>query len=688
MNKAELVSRKDSFNLGSLLTHGKSLIDQNENVRSLRRRIELSPQDVWTYIEHTQDFLSKVKIDQDHIDIQIGKEPIRIEFMSDIHMGSSIMDIASIRARVDRIIKTPGMYVILGGDVIDGVNKEYLDTMGEQAALANVNSQIEAFKVAIYYPLLEAKKVLGAISGFGGHEEWIRKATGLNPSRALYDDAIPYLENGGEAWLFSPGNKPADENPDLKLYLAHDDGAGNNPIDPFKGQRSAVEVHPEVSGSASGHNHGVSAESKTVRNGRTITYLKEGTEKGNNSNRRDRLPTRDHPNTRTVRGGTGFIIYDRDHGVQNQDGGSTDGDEIHQNEPLVQNKLVNYNILGAQDNYSPELASKTYSDTTYQGIQLWDYAKRTGDVESILGAFREKAKGYDVGLVKSRSVGKKFDGDPTDHWDKLSYKVRPLDPNTIGAIKLDNFSSARWPSIRAQKDEIKKRSIEIANDPFAFALVLREMFDKDAADSPRKEKDFERLMKLMESVLGSGKVLAWLQSGSMRNKKWGEFLPAAIINERYDVPIVNNYASLLLNMHNGPELAVMLLDATRFNSNTNIFHGPYKAMQKYPGHDLLIGGKSIESGYESYRDGSNQTIKKILIPGWLNHEVNIGEKGARESAPINHAAVVINMLTGEIEIGVSEWELNDLYEAVQLWMACSQSTEGLDYYLDALKPNK
>lgn len=656
-----------------------------EKVRSVRKNTQLTAEDVWAHLEQTQDFLSKVKADQDHIDIHIGSDPVRIEYMSDIHMGSSIMDIPSVKARVNKIISTPGMYVIFGGDVIDGVNKEYLDTMGEQAALANINSQIEAFKAAIYYPLLRAGKVLGAVSGFGGHEEWIRKLTGMNPSRALYDDAIPYLENGGEARFYSPRNNPESKNPDLTLYLAHDDGGGNNPIDPFKGLRSAVQNNPVLDGAGSGHNHGTSAVGKIIEKTRTITYVKESTEKGNNSDKKDRLYTRDHPNARIVRGGNGYIIYDQDHGkpeVEEQNLNSSELAEDDGNETLSPENIINYNIIPAQDNYSPELAEKTYRDSTYEAIKLWDWAVRTGNLEAILEPFRTEAGGFDPILIKSRSSGTVFTGDPTTHWENLYYKMKPKNPNMVGAIKFDNLGGARHPSKQELTEEIKRRANEIAQDPFTFAVVLREMFDKGAPESPTKEKDFDRLMRYLEPALKSGKILAWLQSGSMRSKKWGDFLPAGIINERYGTPIVDNYSSLLLSMPHGPEFGVLLLDSTRFNSNTNIFHGPYKAMQKYPGHDMVLGGKSTESGYESYRDGADQSIKHILLPGWLNRESNIGEKGARELAPTNHLAAIFNMLTGEIEVGGTEYELQDLYAAIQLWMACAQSDEGLEYYLN------
>lgn len=678
-----MASRESKTSLRKFI--GNKNLPEAFKPRVAKKESTLTAADVWDHLQHTKEFLSKIKSDQDHIDIFIGSEPVRIEFMSDIHIGSSIVDLDSVRARVEKIIDTPGMLVIFGGDVIDGVNKEYLDTMGEQAALANVSTQIEAFQLAVFLPLFNAGKVLGAISGFSGHEEWIRKATGLPPAKALYNNLIPYLENGGEARIYSPDNDPDEENPDLTLYLAHNDGGGNNPTDPFKGLRSATENHPKVDGAASGHNHGVSAVGKVVNKDRTVAYVKEGTDKGNNTDMKDRLYTRDHPNSRILKGGSGFLIYDKDHGMpedDNEENSSSDDDT----EELNPSKIINYNILPAQDNYSPELAEKTYSDTTFEAIEIWDLLSRTGDLEAVLEESRQKAGGLSATLVKKHSVGEKYADDPTIHWQTAFYRIRPENPGLLAALKLELFNGARVPSGRTLWEDIKERAEEIANDPFTLGLTLREMFGKNMAKDPNVAKHFERLMRAMEPAMTEGKMLGWLHSGSMRDDRWGNFLPGKIINERYGVPLLNNHSNIILSVPNGPEFSIHVLDTTRYNSNTNMFHGPYKVMQKYPGSDLLIGGKSTQSGYESYRDGYDQQIKHILIPPWLNKETNIGEKGAWEPAPTNHAAVIFNLLTGEIEIGLTEYEVKDLYDAVQTWMAFSQSNEGLDYYKKLLRP--
>jgi hypothetical protein len=132
---------------------------------------------------------------------------------------------------------------------------------------------------------------------------------------------------------------------------------------------------------------------------------------------------------------------------------------------------------------------------------------------------------------------------------------------------------------------------------------------------------------------------------------------------------------------------MLLIDSATGNSPTNVFHGSYNSMQNYPGHDIAVGGKSRMSGYESYRD-VDQAIKHLLILGWLASEVDIGKKENRELAPTNHASLIFNLLTGEIEIGLTEREGTDIYNAVQLWMAVAQSKEGLEYYLKVMEPNR
>lgn len=122
--------------------------------------------------EQRQTQYQEADIRKNNVEIQFDEEPI-INFIGDLHVGSSETDYQRINNEIKIILETPNSYAMFFGDTVDGFffNPAQFQAM-EQAPeqFKYINSMFEA--------LAEKKKLLVAWSG--DHDGWAAKS-GMDP---------------------------------------------------------------------------------------------------------------------------------------------------------------------------------------------------------------------------------------------------------------------------------------------------------------------------------------------------------------------------------------------------------------------------------------------------------------------------------------------------------------------------
>lgn len=121
--------------------------------------------------------------------------PIAVAFLSDLHIGNEGTDHEALLADVRRIAATPGLYVVLGGDVVDNfaANPKLQHVASEDLLRPGYQWQIFGWL------LRELEGSLLAV-GEGNHDAWTRIASDLNPLLSFLEE-VPVI-NTGEGGLF------------------------------------------------------------------------------------------------------------------------------------------------------------------------------------------------------------------------------------------------------------------------------------------------------------------------------------------------------------------------------------------------------------------------------------------------------------------------------------------------------
>lgn len=121
--------------------------------------------------------------------------PVTIVSASDLHMGGGWTDHEAIRETIELIINTPGMYVGVAGDSIEGFlpGLKPAETIEQQPA--SIRSQLFALE-SLVDELTGAGKLLYLT--WGDHDaKWFEQSIGVNLVKLMHDRKVIYLNARG-----------------------------------------------------------------------------------------------------------------------------------------------------------------------------------------------------------------------------------------------------------------------------------------------------------------------------------------------------------------------------------------------------------------------------------------------------------------------------------------------------------
>lgn len=249
-----------------------------------------------------RDLYQREKIGQLEGHVQIETDlPITPFHIGDIHWGSIFTNQDLWLAHKDRILKTPGAYVIFYHNLVDNA----IPGKFPNNILNNTVPPDVQFKVMQTWikELDDAGKVLGAIEG-DCHEGWSWQAAGVSASNLLYGyegRKFPVLENGGilnldlieplpDYYVDPDGQvqKSDKRNAHIEKYgigLWHKQGPFNSHFNPEHSIRQNRRLYHEgeTDIEVAAHNHIAAASASYVGSKgslRPVYYLRVGTYKG------------------------------------------------------------------------------------------------------------------------------------------------------------------------------------------------------------------------------------------------------------------------------------------------------------------------------------------------------------------------------------------------------------------------
>jgi len=139
------------------------------------------------------------------VNLQRTKDPINICFAGDLHMGGGFTNHKLIRSTIEFILDTPGMYIALVGDVIEGFLPNFRSAEAREQMPASVKAQINAYG-SLVNELLAENKLLWA--SWGDHDGmWFEKAVGMNVVKHTIHDRVPYFSGRGLVTIYLGGEK-------------------------------------------------------------------------------------------------------------------------------------------------------------------------------------------------------------------------------------------------------------------------------------------------------------------------------------------------------------------------------------------------------------------------------------------------------------------------------------------------
>ena len=147
---------------------------------------------VWTALEQMQDAIHAVRPEgKKEISLTVpDDEPILVVWQSDMHLGHTETMYRKLRQDCETVRNTDGMYVILGGDLIDNVVTGVASRGMHHQQITNVDIQKYLAEELTEY--LGPDNVLTML--LGNHDEWSMKSDDFNPIAYLCKHiGCPYL---------------------------------------------------------------------------------------------------------------------------------------------------------------------------------------------------------------------------------------------------------------------------------------------------------------------------------------------------------------------------------------------------------------------------------------------------------------------------------------------------------------
>lgn len=146
--------------------------------------------DLWATLESLQQQMQELDTEQTEVAVTIEDEqPIMVVFFSDLHVGHTECNMSLLRCDLELIKNTPGVYVILGGDLADNVVTSVANRGMHHEQLAPVRiQQVLIDRMSEYIK----EKTLAML--LGNHEAWSISSADYDPIAYIAQKvACPYL---------------------------------------------------------------------------------------------------------------------------------------------------------------------------------------------------------------------------------------------------------------------------------------------------------------------------------------------------------------------------------------------------------------------------------------------------------------------------------------------------------------
>jgi len=587
----------------------------------------------------------------------IDSEAIRILVISDTHLFHEAVSFDRINQLWREIMK-PDTFVVLAGDLIEGIKQEYLEQT--TSTLLNMNDQMRAFREGWLRKIVEAGKVLAVVTRFGSHDDWPMNKTTINAVAQMMEglklgngEIVPLIWNGGKLNLVFDEAAEA-----FQINLFHQVGGSGSTINPVKPLRNVFVEQKLARGqqvpmaAVAGHNHGragVSSERTVVGvNEVHMVLCQNGTEKGVEEMPDLFLRTK---GSASKRSGAAMVLR-------------------------VRPKTKELQVIPTY--------GYTRSDLLFGAIKVWNKVESAGTtkehLENIMEANGSFSPLFDVKSPSATRVDSSLITTPL--FRQLNWSV---DTGKLGLpVTVYTTSHARFGSSSIYLDHLRSVMEEIAKEPYSMLMILGDMVDMNVPSSPERGKILEEFARTM-SLVPTKQRLGVMLSSVLRSEKWrspikiskDESSPPIIVSDYLFknglkwTPVYEGGGSLKIRV-GGVDYWWYLLDGT---GNFGSRQDPYLALAQMDKmsmvkNDVVTGGISTIPGSLTMDD------RILLSPGWESPAVDRRHgKSFLMQAPKGGQGVVMfpTLVNGEKLIfgGGSFRETRDMAKALVLFQGLS-----------------
>lgn len=224
---------------------------------------------MWNALEGVQKQMDALNTERDEVTIDLADDaPVMVVFSSDWHLGHTSCLMSKLRTDLETIRNTPGVYTVLGGDLMDNVVTSVTSRGMSHEQLTPVRVQKELIHDATAY--LGSEKVLAMI--IGNHEHWSLNSDDFDPVAYFAKRLkVPYMGAFGFINVTLGGIT-------YRILAAHQFRMRSSFNKTHQGKR-LNDFHGDADVVFTGHTHDSAAETTHIRQkstfiGQAGTYLR------------------------------------------------------------------------------------------------------------------------------------------------------------------------------------------------------------------------------------------------------------------------------------------------------------------------------------------------------------------------------------------------------------------------------
>lgn len=597
--------------------------------------------------------LEKAQRGKREIEVKVNHNgPIEVIMAGDLHLGSFATDMEMVEDLRDYLLETENAVLILMGDEIEGFKARYATT-NVAGSMPNLQNQLDYFYFKFFKPLADAGKITGVVSGYWGHPGWMHDDTTANPWAIMtrHHPDIPLIANGGVMKFRFKNGRGSD------LMIFHNP-PGNSKVDPIHGIRDRAQNmnpanRPNIYGAAHKHQAMTSKEHPANADD-PIVLIQTGTPKGSN------------PDLEA-----------------NTDAFGEKAAMVPHTAPWTQGVVLQppYGRKG-YSNSKPKVEypfiSKDQGSQVFGALTLLEEATRLNVLdevlEEILDQYPEPDVVYSPGRSKVsdrpadlqtlhnsqlRSINVEDNvtqGDLRPLYKTVSYRVKTPLP-----IQVHAFSNARFGSIHELSPNlpVERYTEIISQNPYAFAIYLRNMMDEKVPGKKRRMDALDRYIAMVE--LMENRALGVLLDGSLGHTSWLKRLgddhhlrPVAagsLLSSRTDTKLLHSMSYVNLSVGPNPNYRdnirypIQVVDKL-FMYGSNTAPKGIKRVYDLMSEDrpaILMGGHTPVSAVGQLYDSSNlYTPNPVLVsPGTWAKFIGTKQIGQRHKGGEPGQAVIL-----------------------------------------------